>query len=97
MQIDIFLQCPRQRFGSPVLNIVSQGKQSRSTIPTNHSSNGFLLKDMVKATNIALLSLLTSLGYNKKESNLKNCSQQNKVIFTLNLHKVQNEKKILDL
>ena len=34
MQKDIFLECPRQSFGSPGLNIVSQGKQSRSTIPT---------------------------------------------------------------
>ena len=52
---------------------------------------------MVKAPNIVHLSLLTSVGYNKKEANLKMFSQLNKVIITLYLHKVQNEKYCLDL
>ena len=36
-------------------------------------SNIFVTK--VKAPYIAHLSLLTSIGYNKKETNLKNCPQ----------------------
>ena len=52
---------------------------------------------MVKVPNIAHLSLLTSVGYNKKEANLKKISQLNKVIIILYLHKVQNEKYFLDL
>ena len=51
----------------------------------------------VKAPNIAHLSIATSVGYSKKEANLKNCSQLNKVIIILYLHKVQNEKYFLDL
>ena len=47
---------------------------------------------MVKPPNIVHLSILTSVGYNDKETNLKNCSQLNKVIFILYLRKVQNEK-----
>ena len=50
---------------------------------------------MVKAPNIAHLSLLTSDGYNKKEANLKTFSQQNKVIIILYLHRVQKEKNIV--
>ena len=49
----------------------------------------------VKAPNIAHLSILTSVGYNKKQI-WKN-SQLNKVIIILYLHKVQNEKYVLDL
>ena len=52
---------------------------------------------MVKAPNIAHLSHLTSVRYNKKETNLKNCSQLNKVIIILYLHKIHNEKYFLDL
>ena len=51
----------------------------------------------VKAPNIVHLSILTSVGYNKKEINLKKYSQLNKVIIILYLHKVQNEKYVLDL
>ena len=51
----------------------------------------------VKAPNIVHLSPLTSIGYKKKETKLKNCSQQNKVIIILYLQKVQNEKYFLDL
>ena len=50
---------------------------------------------MVKAPNIEDLSILTSVGYGKKETNLKNCSQQNKVIIILYLHKVQNDNFFL--
>ena len=46
--------------------------------------------------NIAQLSLLTSVGYNKKEIKLKKCKQPNKVIITY-LHTVQNEKYFPDL
>ena len=41
-----------------------------------------------KAPNIAHLSILTSAGYNRKETNLKKKSQLNKVINILYLHKV---------
>ena len=34
----------------------------------------------VKAPNIVHLSLLTSVGYNKKETKSKKCAQPNKVI-----------------
>ena len=51
----------------------------------------------VKAPNIAHLSLLTSVGYNKKETKLKKCTQPNKVIITYYLHTVQNEKYFPDL
>ena len=37
------------------------------------------IKSMVKAPNIAHLSLLTSVAYNKKETKLKKCTQPNKV------------------
>ena len=46
---------------------------------------------MVKAPNIAHLSLLTFIVYNKKQTNLKNCAKPNKVIIILYLHGVQNE------
>ena len=36
----------------------------------------FLNAFTVKVPNIAHLSILTSVGYNKKETNLNNCSQQ---------------------
>ena len=36
----------------------------------------------VKAPNIVHLSLLTSIGYNKKETKLKKCAQPNKVIIS---------------
>ena len=52
---------------------------------------------MVKAPNIAHLSLLTFVGYNKKEANLNMFSQLNRVIIILYLQKVQNEKYCLDL
>ena len=52
---------------------------------------------MVKAPNIAHLSILTSAGYNKKETNLKKKSQLNKEIIILYLHKVKNENYFLDL
>ena len=52
---------------------------------------------MVKAPNIAHLSLLTSVGYNKKETKLKKCAQPNKVIIIYYLHRVQNEKYFPDL
>ena len=51
----------------------------------------------VKAPNIAHLSLLTSVGYNKKETKMKKCAQPNKVIIIYYLHRVQNEKYITDL
>ena len=40
----------------------------------------------MKAPNIAHLSLLTSVGYNKKETKLKKCAQPNKVIIIFYLH-----------
>ena len=46
----------------------------------------------VKAPIIAHLSLLTSVGYNQKETKLKKCTQPNKVIIIYYLHRVQNEK-----
>ena len=46
----------------------------------------------VKAPKIEHLSILTSVGYNKKETNLKKFSQLNKVIIILYSHEVQNEK-----
>ena len=51
-----------------------------------------LKQGTVKAPNIAHLSLLTSVGYNKKETKLKKCTQPNKVISIYYLHIVQNEK-----
>ena len=51
----------------------------------------------VKAPNIAHLSLLTSVGYNKKEIKLKKCAQPNKVIIIYYLHRVQNENYFPDL
>ena len=51
----------------------------------------------VKAPNIAHLSLLTSVGYNKKETKLEKCVQPNEVIITYHLHRVQNEKYFPDL
>ena len=52
---------------------------------------------MVLAPNIVHLSLLTSVGYYKKETNFKNCSRLNKEIFILYLRQVQNKKYFLDL
>ena len=46
----------------------------------------------VEAPNIAHLSILTSIGYNKKETKLKKCVQPNKLIILYYLHRVQNEK-----
>ena len=46
---------------------------------------------MVKAPNIAHLSLLTSVGYNKKETKFKKCAQPNKVIIIYYLQRVQND------
>ena len=46
----------------------------------------------VKAPNIAHLTLLTSFGYNKKETKLKKSAQPNRVINIYYLHRVQNEK-----
>ena len=51
----------------------------------------------VKAPNIAHLSLLTSVGYNKKETKLKKCAQPNEIIIIHYLHNVQNEKYFPDL
>ena len=47
---------------------------------------------MVKAPNIAHLSLWTCIGYKKKETKLKKSIQPNKVIILYYLHRVQNEK-----
>ena len=55
-----------------------------------------VLLSTAKAPNIAHLSLLTSVGYNKKERKLKKCTQLNKVIITHNLQTVQNEKYFPD-
>ena len=49
---------------------------------------------MVKAPNIAYLSLLTSVGYNKKETKLKKCAQPNKIIIINYLYRVKIEKNI---
>ena len=49
----------------------------------------------MKASNIAHLSIVTSVGYNKK--GLEKNSQLNKVIIILYLHKIQNEKYFIDL
>ena len=57
----------------------------------------FCFMGMVKAPNIAHLSLLTSVGYNKKETKMKKCSQPNKVIIIYFLHRVQNENYFPDL
>ena len=51
----------------------------------------------VKAPNIAHLSLLASVRYNKKETNLKYLAHSNKVINVLYLHSVWNEKCFPDL
>ena len=51
----------------------------------------------VKAPDIAHLSLLTSVGYNKKETDLKYFAHSNKVIILLHLHRVCNEKYFPDL
>ena len=51
----------------------------------------------VKAPNIAHLRLLTSVGYNRKETKLKKCEQPNKVFIMCYLHRVQNEKYFPDL
>ena len=52
----------------------------------------------VKAPNIVHLSLLTSDGYNKKETRLKKCTQLNKVLIIIYyLHRDQNEKYFPDL
>ena len=51
----------------------------------------------VKAPNIAHLSLLTSIRYNKKETKLKKCVQPNKVTILYYLHQVQSEKYFPDL
>ena len=53
--------------------------------------------DTVKAPKIVHLCILTSVGYSKKETSMKNCSQLNNVIIILYLHKVQNVKYFLDL
>ena len=53
--------------------------------------------DTVKAPNIAHLSLLTSIGYKKKETKLKKCAQPNKAIIIYYLHTVKNEKYFPDL
>ena len=45
----------------------------------------------MKAPNIAHLSLLTSVRYNKKGTKLKKCAQPNKVINVYYLYRVQNE------
>ena len=46
----------------------------------------------VKAPNIAHISLLTSVEYNKKETKLKKCVQSNKVIIIYYLRRVQDKK-----
>ena len=51
----------------------------------------------MKAPNIAHLSLLTSVGYNKKETKLKKCTQPNKVIIIYYLRRAQNENYFPDL
>ena len=51
----------------------------------------------MKAPNSAHLSLLTSVGYNKKETKLKKCAQPNKVNIIYYLHRVKNEKYFPDL
>ena len=53
-------------------------------------------KFTVKAPNIAHLSLLTSVVYNKKEIKLKKYAQPNKVIIINYLHRVQFEKYFPD-
>ena len=50
---------------------------------------------MVKAPIIAQLSIVISVGYNMKETNLKKFSQLNKVMIILYLHENQNEKYFL--
>ena len=52
---------------------------------------------MVKAPNIALLILLTAVGYNKKETKLKKCAQPNKVIIIYYLHRVKSKKYFPDI
>ena len=46
----------------------------------------------VKVPNIVHLSLLTTVGYYKKDTNLKNFVQPNKSFVILYLHRVQNGK-----
>ena len=46
----------------------------------------------VKVPNIVHLSLLTTVGYYKKDTNLKNFVQPNKSFVILYLHRVQNVK-----
>ena len=59
--------------------------------------NSSVVTITVKAPNIAHLSLLTSIGYNKKETKLKKSAQPNKVIIIYYLPRVQNEKKFPNL
>ena len=63
------------------------------------SSDGILTskRNTVKAPNIAHLSLLTSIRFDKKETNLNYFAQSNKVIIILHLHSVWNEKYFGDL
>ena len=46
----------------------------------------------VTAPYLSHLSLLTSVGYNKKDTHMKNCAHPNQVIIILYLHRVQNGK-----
>ena len=48
--------------------------------------------NMVKAPYFAHLRILTSVGYNKKETNLKKKSQLNRATIIFYLNKVQTEK-----
>ena len=51
----------------------------------------------MKAPYIAHLSILTSVGHNKKDTNLKYFAQPNDVIIILYLHRVRNENYVPDL
>ena len=68
-----------------------------SEISKLSKTNGISKIYTVKAPIIAHLSLLTSVGYNQKETKLKKCTQPNKVIIIYYLHRVQNEKYFTDL
>ena len=72
----LFKTLPAERHGE----ILDQALQVTANVST------------VKAPTIAHLSLLTSVGYNKNETKLKECAQPNKVIIIYYLHRVQNEK-----
>ena len=87
-------------FCSHAQSIVKAPDKSKSVIKnwfSYFSAKTYYIVGTVKAPSIAHLSLLTVIGYNKKETKLKKCAQPNNVIINYYLHGVQNEKKFPNL